>query len=1190
MVYCKICSKTTINDNELCKVCQNKRKAAHIILTLQDKVNFKENITKTKLFNIGYTDVIRLEDLIWTLNETNVIKKINNEEYQWVNLDLLKKFVEKYDEKNGHDFKINEIVSQENQDNCMYCGKSIPKTSKKKKICKECKKTRKTLKNIKFIDSFADALNMDEMIQETSKEEYQIEGIIFDLIENDLIKKIDEKDYQKIPENIEQYLKEHDDINNKINNSKKKKIDNNLNKTDLSNDEIKENVEIFVTDEEEVGQTINTIKNSDIQSSESLFIVSSDEPNISFIEPAGWVLYKVIEDNKLHILEYDELNGVSKPKLYHRSKVYALKDFENVKWIKDINRYYTFTEDTTTYKNATVYTSQDIEKEIQSSQMYESEVSKTSDMTDSLTQKEIVPSNNEIFDEFFDKHIQISEDEKSWITYDELLKIFTEYSHIKYQIKIPELGENGFNQLLYSKIKKISGIKTNNVNSTMEFNLIFDKESKLNDDVNSTTINNAEFENKIPDENNGQITNNELSVTQIVQVNRLLAEYLNKNMKILPRTANTGDITQEDIYNLFTKYLETKNRVIDYPLFSYSFQNVVSNTNGINKLIERGRVYYNFEYINQEINPRYKSESIPKNQKVEDLTSKLESIKSNPEIFDEFFEKHLEITTDVNWIQKQRLYKLFNNYALNKYNVEIAENGLDGFNSILQSKNKKITNLEKRIRNGKIEYNLKYIPNKENIEKDKPETDNNKNEKKSDNKDNIDDIELKRLEEYFENYIQILDKKVDENDITKRHIYNHYRKYHQKEYGEDIAYIDFKYIFIKVISKYSNINTIVDGTIVHYNIEIINTSESEEKEIIEDNVEKTVSENKPNKELFDEFWNKHILILKHVNEGQTTAELYDYYKEFSKNENNINIKNYGLEGFNYLFLEKLKEYKKDINFAISSGKLRYNLKYVEDVNTIDSTEYVSEEENTDDKKILTNQTIIPENIKEYFNNKTTKELETSDELIIIYNDIVSENEYLPLMELLTNTKDYLNKINISRITDEELNVNIEFIFEKHEIENNSSLKIKEDTSEKISDKENNGIKKYWYSTNNDMKKYTLKDHIYLKPENPSYNLFYSLDEKISEIDENITIEVLKKIIGYKINERFVYLHIHKSSLTVCLNIPINTVVDPRNICREITNKGTWKNGLIDFKVYDVNDIGYAMNLIIQAYEYTLNNN
>ena len=126
MVYCKICSKTTINDNELCKVCQNKRKAAHIILTLQDKVNFKENITKTKLFNIGYTDVIRLEDLIWTLNETNVIKKINNEEYQWVNLDLLKKFVEKYDEKNGHDFKINEIVSQENQDNCMYCGKSIP--------------------------------------------------------------------------------------------------------------------------------------------------------------------------------------------------------------------------------------------------------------------------------------------------------------------------------------------------------------------------------------------------------------------------------------------------------------------------------------------------------------------------------------------------------------------------------------------------------------------------------------------------------------------------------------------------------------------------------------------------------------------------------------------------------------------------------------------------------------------------------------------------------------------------------------------------------------------------------------------------------------------------------------------------------------------------------------------------------
>ncbi|AWX31852.1 DUF5655 domain-containing protein [Methanosphaera sp. BMS] len=1182
MVYCKICSKITVNDNELCKVCQNKRKAANIIINLQDNVNFKKYITKTKLYNIGYTDVIRLEDLVWTLNETNVIKKINNEEYEWIDLDLLKKFVEKYDEKNGQDFKITEIVSDENQDNCMYCGKSIPKSSKKKKICKICKKTRKTLKNIKFIDSFEYTLNIDDMIQETSKEEYQIEGIIFDLIENDLIKKIDEKNYQKIPENIEQYLKEHEDINNKINQSKKQKVDKKISKTKISDDTTKEKVDIGTNSTNETNEIKSTIENKTPKNeSKPLFIVNTDNPHISYIEPAGWVSYKTINRNTLNISEYNELIEIPQSPEYYPSKVYILKDFENLKWIKELNKYYIYTKGYKDYQNVKIYTSSDIEEELKTSQIKETKKTETHDKVNNISEQENnIPNNNAIFDEFFNKHITISEDEKSWITYDELFNIFTKYVCEEYQIKIPELGDNGFNVLIYSKIKKTNGIKTKNVNSIIEFNLIYD-DAKLNKKQSKDTIEKTEFEDmKVDKENKEQINNKKLSFSQITEVNKLLTDFLNENIKILPKNANTNDLTQKDIYESFEKYLKTKNSVIDYSVFSYSFQNIVANTSGINRLIDEDNIYYNFEYKEHLMNLD-QSENISKKQVTKDTTSKVESIKGNLEIFDEFFEKHLKFTNNGNWIKKQRLYTLFNNYALNNYNVEIPETGLDGFNSILRTKKKTIKNLEERIRNGKIEYNLKYNPQKE-------KTEDKKTQDKLTIEDEIVDIEFKRLEEYFEKYIQILDKKVDKKDITKKQLYMSYNNYYKEEYGEEISYADFTSSFIKLLSKHSDIYSVVVGSIVHYNVDIKDTSEEVKDNNVDENINETTAQNKPNKEIFEEFWNKHILVIEDMDDGITTSELYDYYKEYSKNNYNIGIKQYGVRGFQSLLSKKIKESSNEVFSRVIKGKLKYNLKYVLNKNDIEIEDKNIKDE-TKKEKVTEKLDIIPVNIKEYFKNKTTKEIETTDELIIVYNDIVHVNEYLSLIKLFTNTKDYLNKINISWITDDEMNVNIEYIIKKEKMGINHSLVANKVIHENNMD---TGKEKTEYNpkTKKTVKKFTLEDHENLKPENPSYNLFNILNENILNIDKGVSRAILKKFVGYKKNnKRFADIIIRKSSLTLSLYIPIKEIVDPRGICIDITNKGSWTNGLIDVKIYDVAEIGYAMNLIIQSYEYTQNN-
>ena len=72
-----------------------------------------------------------------------------------------------------------------------------------------------------------------------------------------------------------------------------------------------------------------------------------------------------------------------------------------------------------------------------------------------------------------------------------------------------------------------------------------------------------------------------------------------------------------------------------------------------------------------------------------------------------------------------------------------------------------------------------------------------------------------------------------------------------------------------------------------------------------------------------------------------------------------------------------------------------------------------------------------------------------------------------------------------------------------------------------------------------------------------------MNEKILDIDEEVSREILKKIVGYKIkNKRFVDIIIRKSSLTISLYIPINEIVDSDGICRDITNKGRYSFSLM----------------------------
>ena len=121
----------------------------------------------------------------------------------------------------------------------------------------------------------------------------------------------------------------------------------------------------------------------------------------------------------------------------------------------------------------------------------------------------------------------------------------------------------------------------------------------------------------------------------------------------------------------------------------------------------------------------------------------------------------------------------------------------------------------------------------------------------------------------------------------------------------------------------------------------------------------------------------------------------------------------------------------------------------------------------------------------------------------------------------------------------------------------------------------------WSST----KKYTLDDHEFLKENQPMSSIFKILDEKILELNENNKRLVRKKVIGYTNKKRFVDLIVKKKLITISLYIPISEINDSRGICRDMTNVGSWANGVTELKIDNIDDVDYAIDLIKESYNY-----
>jgi len=115
--------------------------------------------------------------------------------------------------------------------------------------------------------------------------------------------------------------------------------------------------------------------------------------------------------------------------------------------------------------------------------------------------------------------------------------------------------------------------------------------------------------------------------------------------------------------------------------------------------------------------------------------------------------------------------------------------------------------------------------------------------------------------------------------------------------------------------------------------------------------------------------------------------------------------------------------------------------------------------------------------------------------------------------------------------------------------------------------------------------YSLDSYEYLKGE--MLDLFKQLEASIRAIDPSISEENKKLYIAFKTDSNFVDVVPQKSRLRLSLNVDLDEIKDPKNLCEDVSGKGRWGNGNTQLGISMPEDLEYAMFIIKQAYEASL---
>lgn len=114
------------------------------------------------------------------------------------------------------------------------------------------------------------------------------------------------------------------------------------------------------------------------------------------------------------------------------------------------------------------------------------------------------------------------------------------------------------------------------------------------------------------------------------------------------------------------------------------------------------------------------------------------------------------------------------------------------------------------------------------------------------------------------------------------------------------------------------------------------------------------------------------------------------------------------------------------------------------------------------------------------------------------------------------------------------------------------------------------------------REYTLEGYDYLNGD--MLDLYQALKKRILNIDSSVTEEFKKLYIAYKSTTNFVDIVPQKSRLRLSLNMAYPDVIDPKDLCKDVTGLGRWGNGDVEVGLSNLNELDDVMELIEQALE------
>jgi predicted transport protein len=117
----------------------------------------------------------------------------------------------------------------------------------------------------------------------------------------------------------------------------------------------------------------------------------------------------------------------------------------------------------------------------------------------------------------------------------------------------------------------------------------------------------------------------------------------------------------------------------------------------------------------------------------------------------------------------------------------------------------------------------------------------------------------------------------------------------------------------------------------------------------------------------------------------------------------------------------------------------------------------------------------------------------------------------------------------------------------------------------------------------ELKVYSEDDHLINKPEY-LIELYEKIKEGIFNFSDEIEIYFVKFYVGFKINNKnFLSLQIQNSKIKIWINLKKGNLDDPKNITRDVSEKGHYAVGDYEIHLKDDENLEYVLSLIKQSY-------